>query len=334
MGKNKKNTLFVGISILFLCITLLIGNNVKAQDAETGYWSLTSGPVTEAGLEEYYGDSHKLSYKEDKENNTITHFRTTSFTSDAYGYVEGNFITTYSLAPSKLEAGQTVSFDISASVDNNMKNYLCGNYANVYLNDSIRFYRKSDDSSYGTNLSITTGPNHVWSGSETVYYKIPAGKKEGDTITITAETSRGQASMGVLVGGMTTKWTYTWVAIKTTTPEPAANDPKTSTDNSGQSIKKTEPTVSIPQKGIVAKIKNVKGAKAKVTVKVIDNVSKYQIRYRVGSAKKWKSMKASAKNTFTLKVKKGKIVYVQARYSNAAGAGKWGKTKKFKTDRK
>ena len=91
---------------------------------------------------------------------------------------------------------------------------------------------------------------------------------------------------------------------------------------------------SKPSKGVVSKIANVKGAKAKVTVKKVSKATKYQIRYKVGSDTKWTTVKKSSKNTFTIKVAKGKKVKVQARVTNKNGTGSWGKTKSFKTDKK
>ena len=89
-----------------------------------------------------------------------------------------------------------------------------------------------------------------------------------------------------------------------------------------------------PAKGVVSKISNVKGAKAKVTVKKVSGATKYQIRYKVGSATKWTTVKKAKSRTFTIKVAKGKTVKVQARVTNKAGTGSWGKTKSFKTDKK
>ena len=92
-------------------------------------------------------------------------------------------------------------------------------------------------------------------------------------------------------------------------------------------------TVKKPGKGVVSSIKNVKGAKAKVTVKKIKTAKKYQIRYKVDGSKKWTSKEAKT-NIFTISVKKGKKVSVQARVRNSAGWGKWGTKKTFKTDKK
>ncbi len=89
-----------------------------------------------------------------------------------------------------------------------------------------------------------------------------------------------------------------------------------------------------PSKGVVSKIANVKGAKVKVTVKKVSGATKYQIRYKVGSATKWTTVKKTKSRTFTIKVAKGKTVKVQARVTNKAGTGSWGKTKSFKTDKK
>ncbi len=91
---------------------------------------------------------------------------------------------------------------------------------------------------------------------------------------------------------------------------------------------------SKPNKGVVSKITNVKGAKAKVTVKSVNDATKYQIRYKVGTSKKWTTSKKTKSRTFTIKVTKGKTVKVQARVTNKAGTGAWGKTKSFKTDKK
>ena len=89
-----------------------------------------------------------------------------------------------------------------------------------------------------------------------------------------------------------------------------------------------------PAKGAISSIKNVKGAKAKVIVKAAKGAQKYQVRYRVGNAKKWKVAKAKKSRTFIVKAKKGAKVKAQARVMNAAGWGKWGKAKSLKTDRK
>lgn len=103
--------------------------------------------------------------------------------------------------------------------------------------------------------------------------------------------------------------------------------------NGGSSSKKTDTTVKAPEKGVVSKISNVKGAKAKVTVKKVSDATEYQIRYKVGSTKKWKTA-SSKTGSFKIKVAKGKKITVQARVANSAGYGKWGASKKFKTDKK
>lgn len=101
----------------------------------------------------------------------------------------------------------------------------------------------------------------------------------------------------------------------------------------GGSSKETDTTVKAPEKGVVSKISNVKGAKAKVTVKKVSDATEYQIRYKVGSTKKWKTA-SSKTGSFKIKVAKGKKITVQARVANSAGYGKWGASKKFKTDKK
>ena len=329
---NQKSVKAVMASLaLSLSILAVPANYVKAEETSTGYWTLTSEPDTKKGIEEYNGTTHKMSYEVNKEKNTITHYRTTSYSTQADGLVEGNFVTVYSMPPANISGLATVTLTLSTSVDNNMKNFIHSNTLNVYFNND-KFYRKSDNSNEGSNLSISTGPNHVLSGSETVYYKVPNGKEAGETMEIRAETTQGQSSMGVPVGGMTTTWSYKWVVQTTPDPTPA---PTPTQDPTTQEPTSPEPVIiSKLSKGVVAKISNVKGPKAKVTVKTVSGATKYQIRYKVGNDKKWKTAKKSSSNVFTIKVKKGKKISVQARVINDTGAGAWGKTKKFKTDRK
>ncbi len=103
--------------------------------------------------------------------------------------------------------------------------------------------------------------------------------------------------------------------------------------SNGKDTDKKDSSVKKPNKGTVSRISNVKGAKAKITVKKVKDATKYQIRYKVGSSKKWKT-ETSTSNTFKVKVGKGKKITVQARVANKAGYGKWGSSKKFKTDKK
>ena len=84
-----------------------------------------------------------------------------------------------------------------------------------------------------------------------------------------------------------------------------------------------------PGKGIVSAIKRINKKQIKVTVKKVSGAKKYQIRYKIGKAKKWKVVSKKS-NSFQVKKKKGKKIQVQARITNSAGAGKWGKTKSFK----
>ena len=84
-----------------------------------------------------------------------------------------------------------------------------------------------------------------------------------------------------------------------------------------------------PGKGIVSAIKRTNKKQIKVTVKKVSGAKKYQIRYKIGKAKKWKVVSKKS-NSFQVKKKKGKKIQVQARITNSAGAGKWGKTKSFK----
>lgn len=279
---------------------------IPAKADETGYWKLIQGPVSEKGLEEYLGTRHALTYVHDDDKKIVSQLRTTSYDTQADGHVEGNFTTTFSYAPDRIEKDQTVYIDITSSVDNNMKNFIHSNACNVYLN-SQKFYRKSDDSSSGSDLKIQTGPNNVLSGSETVYYKVDPGKENGETMKIVMETSQGQMSEGKYVGGITTTWNYVWVVEKKADPAPAAK----------------------PGKGVIKSLK-AKGGKVKVTVKAVSGTTAYQIRYKAGKSKKWKTVKSSAKNSFSFKAKKGTKVSVQARLTNSAGSGAWGKTKSAK----
>ncbi|MCR4689946.1 MAG: hypothetical protein K5739_01185 [Lachnospiraceae bacterium] len=320
--RRQKGVLMAFVLTVILGALMLVCPEVKAAETTGGYWSLTSGPVITPGLQEYYGTKHALSYKIDTAAGLIYHYRTTSYDTDADGHVEGHFTTSITMAPTKINGGETVTFNLNTSVDNNMKNFIHSNSINVYCN-KIKFYRKSDDSNYGADLSISTGPNHVLQGSEIVYYKVPVGKEAGETMTILEETSQGQSSGGVMVGGISTEWTYKWV-VQNQAPTPTPTQEPT----------QPTPQISKPGKAQVAKIANVKGAKVKVTVQAVSGATAYQIRYKVGNAKKWKTVKQSSGQLFTIKVKKGKKVSVQARACNAAGKGPWGKTKKLKTDKK
>ncbi len=96
--------------------------------------------------------------------------------------------------------------------------------------------------------------------------------------------------------------------------------------------KKVDGTGKKPAAGVVKKIANVKGAYAKVTVKKISGAKKYQVRYRIGKSKKWKT-KDGKSNTITFGVKKGTKITVQARVKHATGWGSWGKSKTFTTDK-
>ena len=281
---------------------------IPAKADETGYWKLIQGPVSEKGLEEYLGTKHELSFDHDDNKRIVSHFRTTSYDTQADGHVEGHFSSTFSYAPERIGPEETIYIDMSTEVDNNMKNFLHSNSCTVY-NGNMKFYRKSDDSNYGAELSISTGPNHVLSGSETVYYKIPAGKEAGEKMTINMETSQGQMSSGVMVGGISTVWNYEWVVEKKEDPAPAP--------------------VAKPGKGVIKSLK-AKGGKVKVTVKAVSGTTAYQIRYKAGKSKKWKTVKSSAKNSFSFKAKKGTKVSIQARLTNSAGSGAWGKTKSAK----
>ena len=75
-------------------------------------------------------------------------------------------------------------------------------------------------------------------------------------------------------------------------------------------------------------------AGAKVTVKAVSGATKYQVRYKVGNAKKWKVVKAKKSTAFTVKVAKGKKVTAQACACNSSGWSAWCKAKSLKTDKK
>lgn len=90
-----------------------------------------------------------------------------------------------------------------------------------------------------------------------------------------------------------------------------------------------------PCKGIVNSIGNFPGPIALIEVKTFNEIKDYQIRYKIGNAKKWKKSVISDGEYFEIKVKKGKTIKVQARYRSSPGVwGRWGKTKSFRTDRR
>ena len=303
---NKKFRKIISLVLTCFIVTGMFLSGGACRQVQAAYygWKLVKGPVTHKGIEEYYETKHQLSKKVDSANGVVKHLRTTSYSTQADGLVQGKFVTSYTIPPSVIKGEQKITLKIKSSVDCNMKNYLHGNYCNFYINNGYpKFTRKSDNSNSGNNLSITTGPNRKLKGTESVYCVIPAGKKNGETMTIVAETSIGQASMGELVGGMTTTWTYKWTNLS-------------------------------PKKGVVSKIANVKGAKAKITVQAVSGAKKYQIRYKVGKAKNWTTVKAKTARTFTINVNSGKKVTVQARVTNAYGTGSWGASKSKTTDKK
>ena len=86
---------------------------------------------------------------------------------------------------------------------------------------------------------------------------------------------------------------------------------------------------AVPAAGVVSSISNVNGSKAKVTIKKVTNAKKYQIRYKVGSAKSWKTLSSTA-NSFKIPLKKNKTTVFQVRAKNSSGWGSWGRTVNLK----
>ncbi len=166
---------------------------------------------------------------------------------------------------------------------------------------------------YGSSFYID-GPDEVKNMTYKVTDSMLEKNKENDTLTF---SYYDWGAPWVVV------FNYKWVT-KGTDSDTSDTDTTPAPDTS----------VTKPKKATV-KLSQVKGAKAKATVTKQAGATKYQIRYKVGNAKKWSTnIKASTKNTFTIKVKKGKKVYVQARAYNSAGWGAWSKTKSLKTDKK
>ncbi len=89
-----------------------------------------------------------------------------------------------------------------------------------------------------------------------------------------------------------------------------------------------------PSAGVVSKIENLSGSKVGITLKKVPFATSYQIRYKIGSEKRWTIGKSIGSYRGTLGVRKGAKVTVQARVKNEAGWGSWGSSKSFTTDKK
>lgn len=88
---------------------------------------------------------------------------------------------------------------------------------------------------------------------------------------------------------------------------------------------------AVPAKGKVVSVKNVKGKKAKVKVKVVQGAIVYQVTY---STKKnfagAKSVKTASTSCVLKKLKKGKTYFVKVRAYNSYGYGAYSAAKKVK----
>ena len=184
----------------------------------------------------------------------------------------------------------------------------------------ITYFFDSNNKSYefAESTGSTTTKGDTSPMKDTVTASMPKSANEGETIAIifrakTSYDSYSDTYENGYGGNQFFEWIYTYQKVE----EPVEDTP-----------------VVKPDAGVVKKIANVKGAKAKVTVNKVVDAEAYQIRYRVGKSKKWTTPKESKKNTFKINVKKGNKVTVQARVKNTAGWGDWGKNKTFKTDKK
>ena len=156
------------------------------------------------------------------------------------------------------------------------------------------------------------------SGEKELYIGTAAGRPYTDkNITVTKtvsntmpeSTSEGAATIIHFDNGAGTYiWTYTLKKASSSKPKK-------------------------PAKGVVSKITNVKGAKARITVKKVKGAAKYSIRVTTKKDKKG-TVHTSKTNTFTIKMTKGSTFYVEARVKNSAGWGPYGSKKSFKTDTK
>lgn len=170
------------------------------------------------------------------------------------------------------------------------------------------FFNNMGDTNVYTNFRTDTWKTYAAAGeTEKVFAYMPTEAKNGDKTAIVFITNSSADSMGNNTyknqygGYQFVEWIYTYKIA--------------------------------PSKGIVSSIKNISGAKAKVTVKKVSGAKNYQIKYQVAGTGKWVT-RTGTKNTFSISVPKGKKVTVKARVKNAIGWGAWGKAKSLTTDKK
>lgn len=96
---------------------------------------------------------------------------------------------------------------------------------------------------------------------------------------------------------------------------------------------KREETVKKPGRVTGVKIRNVKGAKVKVSWKKRSDAASYTLSYRTGKKGKWKT-RSTARTSMTISVKKNIKVYVRVNAVNDAGKGKYSRVVSKKTDKK
>ncbi len=315
MRIGNKNRLFrrmlsLSIIISFMIMMLPTNNLRSVKAATTRTWTMVDSGYDLAEVEKKTDYSYYTSYYKPMDSDGYVWFGYTKKEWDAWDY---DFHVTVwcgcTAPPQSFTDGATFSVKSKLYTENSGSNSVYDsieiNTGKIELSDyrlgksqyalynQSWFYKKDAEISWTGGTDLTLGNQYMDPGSK---FKIK-----------------------FWTGGGTYWWEY------------ELSEKSGSGSDSGDGS--SSDSAAKPVKTVVSKIANVKGAKAKVTVKKVNGAKEYEIRYKVGSAKKWKNAKKKS-NVFTIKVTKGKKVTVQARVKNSAGYGSWSKSKSFKTDRK
>lgn len=165
----------------------------------------------------------------------------------------------------------------------------------------------------------------------------------GETYTFTCN-AEGKAKLENLPDGkytLSATWTedeYEYVLVAPTATVQIGEEPTTANETTVSEVTTVDETTTAKvnvKKAVIKKVKNVKGKKAKITLKKLSGATGYQIKY--STSKKFKNAKTvrTKKVSYIIKkLKKGKKYYVKARAYKTVNKtryyGKWSKIKKIK----
>lgn len=314
-----RKSLVIVLALLMTVAALPLFGVHKAEAATTGKWVLTKTnvytPSDYTSRQNYY-----YKYKDSYEG-VIKGYATFKVNGGYQG--PGDWFTSTmthkcSVPKDSYAPGEKATLTINTKRTNVVNNDANGGYSSVALrpenksfpNDgrSKFFFNDMGDTNVYTSFRAKGGKSYTCAGeTEKVSAYMPPEAKNGERAAIVFYTTSSNDSMGNNTyennygGYQFVEWVYTYKAA--------------------------------PSKGVVSSIKNVSGAKAKVTIKKVSGAKNYQIKYQVAGTGKWVT-KNGTKNTFTISVPKGKKVTVKARVKNAIGWGAWGSAKSLTTDKK